>query len=282
MTPVVTDDPWQLATLDLDGYLARLGLSARPPGLDALGEVHEAHVRAFTFDNIDVLLGDHPGVGLPAVQGKFVRRGRGGYCFEHTTLFAAALERLGYAVERRLGRVGDAALAPRTHAVTVVTIDGERWLADAGFGMSPLRPIPLRDGAEDDAGGWRHRVRRVDTGASGPAWELHRLRDGGWELMHTTDELPVRPVDVVMGHHMTSTFPTSHFRAGLMVTKHFADRHVTVTHEHVTTRRPGKPTELRPLEDGALGALLDELGVPLPRDRRARLLEVAGHLPRSG
>lgn len=59
--------------------------------MDAL---HEAHVRAFTFDNIDLLLGTHPGVDLDAVQQKFVTRGRGGYCFEHAVLFSAAL-RLG-------------------------------------------------------------------------------------------------------------------------------------------------------------------------------------------
>ena len=69
-------------------------------------------MRTFTFDNIDVLLEQHPGVGLDAVQAKFVGRGRGGYCFEHGTLFAAALERLGYIVERRLGRVGDPTRRP--------------------------------------------------------------------------------------------------------------------------------------------------------------------------
>ena len=83
------DDPWKIQTLDLDGYLGRLGVPARPPSREALDELHEAHVRTFTFDNIDVLLGAHPGVGLDAVQAKFVGRGRGGYCFEHATLFAA-------------------------------------------------------------------------------------------------------------------------------------------------------------------------------------------------
>ena len=90
---MASEDPWEIESLDLDGYLARLGVPARPPSRAALDELHEAHVRTFTFDNIDVLLGDHPGVGLAAVQGKFVGRGRGGYCFEHSTLFAAAAGR---------------------------------------------------------------------------------------------------------------------------------------------------------------------------------------------
>ena len=146
----VTDaSPWLTEQLDLGGYLRRIGGQPASPSRAALDALHEAHVRAFTFDNLDVLLDQHPGVRLDAVQEKFVGRGRGGYCFEHAVLFAAALERLGYDVERRLGRVGDPA-APRTHCVVVVTIDGERLLADPGFGMSVLRPIPLADGAEDD------------------------------------------------------------------------------------------------------------------------------------
>src|SRR5690242_2337522 len=111
LDPVMTDaSPWHFEQLDLDAYLARIGVPAAPPSRKALDELHEAHVRAFTFDNIDVLLDQHPGVTLDAVEGKFVARGRGGYCFEHGVLFAAALERLGYDVERRLGRVGDPAV----------------------------------------------------------------------------------------------------------------------------------------------------------------------------
>jgi len=48
-------------------------------------------------------------------------------------LFAAALDRLGNAVERRLGRVGDPD-APRTHCVVVVTVDG-----------APYRAVVLRE-----------------------------------------------------------------------------------------------------------------------------------------
>lgn len=50
-------DSWQFDRLDLDAYLARLGLTRRPPSRDFLDALHEAHARTFTFDNIDVLLG---------------------------------------------------------------------------------------------------------------------------------------------------------------------------------------------------------------------------------
>ena len=273
LTGEMSTGAWQIDLLDLDGYLKRLGVEARDPSRSALDELHEAHVRAFTFDNIDVLLGRHPGVSLRDVDEKFVGRGRGGYCFEHSTVFAAALERLGYQVRRHLGRVGDPATGTqqgRTHMVVEVVVDGQRLLCDPGFGMSLLRPIPMTDGAEDDyLAGWRYRLRRTDAGD----WALERLREQGWEVAHTTDELEVKPVDVVMGHHFTSTYPGSHFTRGLMLTKHLPGRHVTVTHDTLTIRVPGGPTEHRPLREGELDEWLTELDAGLLPDERVRLLE---------
>ncbi|KAA1422058.1 arylamine N-acetyltransferase [Nocardioides humilatus] len=257
--------------LDLDGYLGRLGLAAEPPSRAALDALHEAHVRTFTFDNIDVLLDQHRGVSMEALNEKFVGRGRGGYCFEHASVFAAALERLGYDVRRHLGRVGDPTTGPvqgRTHMTVEVVLDGERLLCDPGFGMSLLHPVPLLDGAESDQRGWPYRVR--GDGVRG--WQLLRLREEGWEVTHTVDELPVLPVDVVMGHHYTSTFPTSHFRSGLMITQHEEGRHVTVTGTTLTVRRPGEPTEHRDLADGELAGWLSALAVGLAADEEARLV----------
>lgn len=272
--------PWQIDRLDLGGYLNRVGVPAREPSRAALAELHEAHVRAFTFDNIDVLLGRHPGVSLEHIQQKFVTRGRGGYCFEHSTIVAAALERLGYHVRRHLGRVGDPELGTqqgRTHMVVEVVLEGARLLCDPGFGMSLLRPISMNDGAEDDyLSGWRYRLRRTEAGD----WALLRRREDGWEVAHTTDELEVKPVDVVIGHHYTSTYPGSHFTTGLMLTKHLPGRHVTVTHDAVTVRIPGEPTEHRPLREGELeewlarGAADSRREDPAPREgaRAGRVL----------
>jgi N-hydroxyarylamine O-acetyltransferase len=264
--------------VDVGAYLDRVGAQVDQPDLAGLQRLHEAHVRTFTFDNIDVLLEQHPGVELADVQAKFVGRGRGGYCFEHATLFAAVLEALGYDVVRMLARVGDVTASARTHCVVAVRLDGTRWLSDPGFGLSLVHPIRLEDGAREDHGGWAYRMVRVDRGPSGATWELQRRRDDAWELMHTTDELPVQQVDLRAGHHFTSTYPTSHFRHGLMLTRHLPDRHVAVTHETVTVRRPGEPTEHRELADGELESFLGELRVGLTGDETERLLAVVGRL----
>ena len=220
-----------------------------------------------------MLLGQHPGVSLDDVQQKFVGRGRGGYCFEHATIFAAALERLGYQVRRHLGRVGDpdaGTQQARTHMVVEVIVEGERLFCDPGFGMSLLRPIAMTDGAEDDyLPGWRYRVRRTAAGD----WAFDRLREDGWEVAHTTDEHEVRPLDIVIAHHYTSTYPASHFTTTLILTKHLPGRHVTVTHDSLTVRTPGEPTEHRPLRDGEIEEWLSTLDVPLTPDEQTRLLE---------
>ncbi|GAA3527677.1 arylamine N-acetyltransferase family protein [Nocardioides daeguensis] len=277
----MTDDLWQTDRLDLAGYLARLGQPAATPSRAALDALHEAHVRTFTFDNIDVLLDQHPGVGLDVLDEKFVGRGRGGYCFEHATVFAAALDRLGYDVQRRLGRVGDPATGDvqgRTHMTVEVRLDGERLLCDPGFGMSLVRPALLADGAGSDQNGWPYRVVRVrDRAGVAEGWGLQRLREAGWEHAHTVEELPVLPVDVAMGHHYTSTFPGSHFRSSFLLTRHEEGRHVTVTATTLTVRRPGAPTEHRPLAPGELREWLRALAVPLTADEERALLErVAG------
>lgn len=270
---------WEIDQLDLEHYLSTVGVAAQPPSLAALAGLHEAHVRTFPFENIDVLLDQHQGVGLKVIADKFLR-GRGGYCFEHSSLLAAVLERLGYAVERRLARVGDPALAGRTHLVVIVTLYGRRWLWYPGFGLSLLRPLPMDDGAEEEQEGRSFRL------VAGPddTWALHRRTSGDWELLHTADALPVRPVDVVMGHHFTSTFPESHFRAGLRFGFQADGRHVALTSDTITIRRAGQPTEHRPLADGELLATLRELGVRLSDDEEtrlaARLAELGNPSPR--
>ncbi|RKT82622.1 N-acetyltransferase [Saccharopolyspora antimicrobica] len=169
-------DEWQTEKADLEGYLARIGHPAVPgPSVAALRSLHEAHVQAIPFENVDVVLGQHPGTELDTIYDKLVRRRRGGYCFEHALLFAAVLENLGFDVERRMARVEPDGSGYRTHMMLRVRVEGADHLADVGFGAGMLSPMPFEDGAVVDQAGWRHRLVR-----NGPLWNLEKAgADGG-------------------------------------------------------------------------------------------------------
>lgn len=266
-------DQWPVADLDLERYLRRVGLEARSPSLEALTDLIRAHRSTFTFDNIDVLLDQHPGVDLATIQAKFLGRGRGGYCYEHSVLFAAVLDRLGYDVAVHLGRVGDRLRRARTHLVVLVDLEHQTCMTDPGFGFTFPEPLPLVDGVEHTQSGESFRVDLLRDGPS-PAWSVSRRRSDGWEVLHATDLLPVRPADVEMAHVFSSTWRDSHFRHRLLLSLLHPDgSHTSVAHDGVTVRRPGGPTRKRPFAMRDLPTLLDELRVPLSDEERRRLTE---------
>src|SRR5436189_5302008 len=135
----------------LDDYLRRLGLRARlEPTADTLRRLHAAHRETFLFENLSIQCGGAISLALIDLERKFLDDGRGGYCFEHNTLFAAALGDAGFASTALLGRVrkGPPERWCRTHMVLRLPIGRDVWPADVGFGgIGRLRPVPLRAGA---------------------------------------------------------------------------------------------------------------------------------------
>jgi len=273
----MTDRPlagasWRTDLFDVPAYLDAVGVQPAEPGLELLEAVHRAHVHTFCFANVDVLFGAHPGVAPDAVQDQLVRRRRGGYCFEHSQLFAAALEWLGFAVRRSMGRV-HAMTGTRTHMTVMVDLDGSRWLCDPGFGFSVTGPILLQDGATRDEGDREFRIRRVDDDGSA-MWALER----GGQVQHYIDELTVHPADVRTGHFVTSREPGSTFRHRLTVMRHLPDAHVTITETARTVRRPGEETAHTQLSVAEVVTAVSDLGVDLDAGERARLRDIVEQL----
>ncbi|GAA2385578.1 arylamine N-acetyltransferase [Streptomyces glaucosporus] len=231
---VETGRRWDGGLLDLDAYLARIGHTGDlSPTAETLRALHRAHVLAVPFENLEIVLGRPVPLDLPALQDKLVRRARGGYCFEHARIFAAALERLGFGVTGLSSRVGMGSdrLRPATHAVlrveTAETPDtGRVWICDVGFGSSPLEPIEFADGAGTTDGGRSFRLERrtvrLGTTLAAEEWTLRERRapvdgdlrggDGdGWLDLHTFTPNPQYAVDWVVGNHHVSTHPRSPF-----------------------------------------------------------------------
>ncbi|MGW7054940.1 arylamine N-acetyltransferase family protein [Streptomyces sp. NPDC054887] len=278
---------WNGDALDLDAYLAHLGYEGdRSPTLETLRALHRAHVLNVRWDNLDAVLRQDVPLDLAALQGKMIGNPRGGYCFEHASLFAAALERLGFTFFAVLGRIrmGVPKMLPTTHAMLVVDLDGRRWLCDIGFGASPLEPIEMTDGGTETTDGvWAYRLRRGEVTPGADGWTLYQPTAGaegerddtgdGWMARHTFTLDPQYPVDFAMANHFIATSAHSPFSYRPFVQRVHPDRLHLLDNRELVTSRPGAKPEVRELEPQEVPKVLsDVFGIDLTPDDAALLV----------
>ena len=232
--------------LDLDAYLARLGLGLAPlADVDGLTTIQRMHRLSIPFENLDVRLGRGISLDPDHVFDKLVHKRRGGYCFEQNQLFLRALTAIGYDARPLLARVwlGATELPPLTHTINLVRIGGEEWIADAGFGGSYGPPMRLADGSEATApDGAQFRLRL--TGTHG--WMLDRRGDPratdgrsdnpDWQPQYSFTLERVEPADLEMGNHWTSTRPGVRMTSLAIVSLVLPSGFATLTERHYTRR----------------------------------------------
>jgi N-hydroxyarylamine O-acetyltransferase len=158
--------------VDVDAYLDRIGLSARPaPTLEGLRTLHRAHLRAIPYEDIDVQLGRAVTIQRPAIYDKVVKRRRGGWCYEMNGIFGWALGELGFDVTRVTGAVTvseDRTANIGNHLVLKVELDEGTFVADVGLSGGPLDPMRLAEGPFE-SGGFSYRLEQVDA----DWWRFH-------------------------------------------------------------------------------------------------------------
>ncbi len=258
--------------IDLDAYFARIRWGgSTTPGYDTLAGIVLGHMSHIPFENLDVLLRRRIRIDLDGIQEKLVGARRGGYCFEHGTLLAAALEALGFHPVRHIARVVlelPRDQAGRTHMFLSVPLAEGTFVADPGFGaLAPQMPVPVTNGSEAPAGRETHWLARDDAG-----WTL-RARSGEkiidcWFSPLERDN----PIDFEMGNHYTSSHPASGFVNRIMMRALVAGGRVSVLNRSVTHVRAGGSESFQLADRSALRALLAEhFGIDLPEVERIRV-----------
>lgn len=200
----------------LNTYLTTLELERAVCSLNFVGAMQRAHVARFSFNSIGVLLGETLSLEGEALFDKIVRRGRGGYCFEHNKLFFEMLRALGLEVRLALARVllNRDIEAPLTHRVTILTYENIEYLVDVGFG--PLAPVgPLRLDYEGDIvqNGFTYRIVKNDGGD----FVLEKLMDGAFFTLYAFNLTRYTDVDCALGHFYSHSHPNAVFVNNLVV-----------------------------------------------------------------
>lgn len=253
-------------TIDLDAYFARIGYhGSRTPTLETLRALHALHPGAIPFENLSVLLGQQVRIDLEALQAKLVASGRGGYCFEHNTLFKAALDTLGFKTQPLGARVvwmlGSGDLPARLHTLTLVEIDGERWIADVGFGVVTLTaPLRLDARAPQKT---PHEQFRIDVTDEGDFLLQAQLGER-WAPVYRFDLVAQLDADYALGNFYVNAHPESLFVNNLLAARAIPGTRHALFNGEFSTYTP-EPSRRRLANVAELRAVLkDAFAIQLP------------------
>ncbi len=255
------------ASFDLDAYLERIGYRGpRTATLDTLEAVHALHPAAIPFENLNPLLRWPVGLDAESLQTKLVTGGRGGWCFEHNTLFRHALQALGFSVTNLAARVvwnapPDSPVGPRNHMLLLVDLGGLRYLADVGFGGNVLTaPLRLEPHVAQTTPHEPHRLMPLENG-----FVLEASVNAEWMPFYRFTLDPQFAADYEVSNWYLCNHPSSFFREMLICARATPEGRYALRNNALAIHRKEGP-EKRTLGDAAeLRACLEtDFGLRLP------------------
>ena len=245
-----------ILNFDLDAYLARIGIDAPSATSRGLARLQEAHLCAITFENLDPFAGRVPLLDPDALQRKLVGGGRGGYCFEQNSLFALALDALGFSTSPVMARVRNGAPrgGVRSHLAHIVHVEGRDWLVDVGFGGGGARwPVPVErfrlDYQPDE-------VYRIVTDPATAETVLQRRADDGWYPLYGFERADVPAIDIEAANHLCATWEKAPFSANMMLHRLTPSGRIGVFNTKVSEVRDGVKSVRTLCDEGDLARLL--------------------------
>ncbi len=249
-------------------YLQRLGYDSPPaPTLQTLQDLQLRHVCTFAFENLSSLMRLPVPIDLPSVEQKVLLEGRGGYCYELNQMFLALLQELGFDARGITGRVvmGGApdARTARTHRLSLVTLDGVRYITDVGFGgMVPSSPLLLDTEAVQATA---HEPYRLTFDGQG-SYTLWAQVAEEWRGLYVFDLQVQAAIDYEIGNWYVSTHPDSVFIGQLKVARLAAGKRHTLNNAHYAIHYLDRPSEKRALAsaDEVLQVLTETFGIRVP------------------
>jgi N-hydroxyarylamine O-acetyltransferase len=237
---------------DLAAYFRRIGYTGSPAAdLETLRALHLAHATSIPFENLDPLHGTPVSLDVASLQEKLVRRGRGGYCYEHNVLFAAALRRIGFAVRGLGARVvwnqSPDVATPRTHMLLNVEVDGEPYLADVGFGgLTQTAPLRLVPNVEQTTPHETFRLRAV-----GCEYLMEALVRGEWKPLYRFDLSEQLFSDYEVANWFICTHPKSFFTFSLLAARPDVDRRYALRDAEFAVHHLGGQSDQRHIDTAA-------------------------------
>lgn len=203
---------------------------------------------------------------VPSLHSKLISGGRGGWCFEHNTLFRHALEVLGFSVTSLAARVlwnapANNPVGPRSHMLLLVDLSGSPYIADVGFGGNVLTtPLRLEPHTVQMTPQEPHRLLPIENG-----FVLEACFEREWKPLYRFTLEPQFPSDYEVSNWFLCHHPSSFFRQMLMFARVAPEGRYALRNNRLAIHRKDR-TEKRFLADSASlrASLENDFGLKLP------------------
>ncbi|HAS61660.1 MAG TPA: arylamine N-acetyltransferase [Vibrio sp.] len=198
-------------------YLTELDIPPSLRGMERVNYMIKQHLSLFAFSSINVILDRDLSLNIDAIVERIVSDRQGGYCFEHNKLMQSALKSLGYDVRPILARVllDGNELNRRSHRVTLLSLDGQNYLVDVGFGFAtPQQALVL----QNQQYAWHNQQVRLSA-IENQDYRVEQLEQGDWQTLYRFDLSETTEADCDANHFYTHKHPQSNFVNNLVVSK---------------------------------------------------------------
>ncbi|KAK2057139.1 N-acetyltransferase [Colletotrichum caudatum] len=207
--------------------------------LQLLTELQAHQLARVPFESLTLHYSKHRLISLDLgdLFDKVVVQGKGGYCMELNALFGAVLKGLGFDLISVGGKVKEEdRFGGWAHMLNLVTVDGQRYMVDVGFGKGAATvPVPLvRRGS--DAEGFttiaplrgRLLYERLEqhTDPAQRMWVYYSTdsAEGPFRQRNCFTEQEFSPEDFEVMNHAVMSLPTSYFVKTVLCVRTILDR----------------------------------------------------------
>jgi N-hydroxyarylamine O-acetyltransferase len=246
--------------VDITRYLEPISYHGScEPILPTLQALHEAHLLAVPFENLDIALGRAIVLDEASLWTKIVDHHRGGFCYELNGLFALLLRALGFqvdllsaAVVRETGGFG-----PDFDHLTLLVHLEQDWLADVGLGESFRQPLRLQAGLTQRQSDGSYRLEY-----EGGFW-IYQEWDDAWKPAHRFLVQPHALHDFAAMCHYHQTSPQSTFTQQRVCTLPTPSGRITLSDQRLITNSNGERTERVLTDQDYRTILAEQFGIVL-------------------
>lgn len=215
--------------MNIKSYLERINFrGSHLPNYETLCELQKTHLLNVPFENLDIHYDKEIILNINKIFQKIVTNKRGGFCYELNGLFYELLHALNFTVKMISARVynnNKVFEEEYDHLALIVSIEGDDYLVDVGFGDFILFPLKIDLGLEQNDTNGIFIIEKYDN----EYLQVSKILNDEIMPQYIFTTSPRELEEFKSMCHYNQTSPNSHFTYGKLISIQTLNGRITLT-----------------------------------------------------